>query len=576
MAAYDDRLRNILSLAQEDSRENRNLLFRHLADFYFQDRLPESARDRRLLEEIMGLVRDRVDAAVKEDIALTLAAMAHPSLELAALLAKDRIEVARPILIAIPFSDQFLLDIIAATGPEHHAVLRERNGVSTEVGRALALAEHRDQEAERRLRASRRAAAITEAAKTVAAEVKEAVPPATEPAAVPSEFPAAASEIEVTPPPKQEPKAPTVRVRPPPPASKRRPPQLSPSKPGGLGPLLRRERPVPEGAWVFITDRNGRLEALSDEAEKAFGRTAASLRGTDFFALLAPDSPVEFAEAVRRHRPLRDVEVTVENGEVSRWTLAASALFTLKDGQFEGYRGLARPTATPLRHAAPVDETPPRKLLHSLAEDAGRHADRIAEGGRDIVKAAKAKKTKRVIKQARRMIGEAEALRDVIETTVAALEARAMPESAESFDALPAIANALEDWQQESDDRRIKVRFSKKSEAAPIHFRRGLLARMTRAVLDLADGLPGDGKMKVKVGSGAKGVARIVFPLPGDGLEFDDDDELPVRTLRILRLLAEDAGGDILTRSDGKRITHLVFKLPLAEGRQEEPARRAG
>lgn len=576
MAAYDDRLRNILSLAQEDSRENRNLLFRHLTDFYLQDHLPESERDRLLLDEIIGLVSGQVDVAVREDVALTLATMAHPPLALASLLAKDRIEVARPVLIAIPFSDQFLLDIIGATGPEHHAVLRERNGVSAEVGAALALAEHRDKEAARRLRASRRATAITEAAKTVAVEVKEAETPAREPAA-----PAVPSEIEVTPPPKPEPKAPAVTAPPTPPPPKRparrRSSPLSSSKPGGLRPLLRRERPVPEGAWVFITDRNGRLEALSDEAEKAFGRTAASLRGADFFALLAPDLPAEFAEAVRRHRPLRDIEVAIENGQVSRWVLAASALFTLKDGQFEGYRGLARPAATPAPQAAPADEkAPPPKLLHGLAEDAGRHADRIVDAGRDIVKATKAKKTKRAIKQARRVIGEAEALRNVIETTVAAVEARTAPESAEPFDALPAVADALKGWKQERDDREIKVKMSKKSEATPIHFRRGLLARMTRAALDLANDLDGDGKMKIRVGAGPKGVARIVFPLPGDGLEFQDDDELPVRALRILRLLAEDAGGGILTRSDGKRITHLVFKLPLAEARQQEPARRAG
>ncbi|MCG8507113.1 MAG: hypothetical protein MI755_21080, partial [Sphingomonadales bacterium] len=357
MAAYDDRLRNILSLAREDGRENRNLLFRHLADFYLQDRLPESERDRRLLGEIIGLVCDQVDVAVREDVALTLATMAHPPLALAALLAKDRIEVARPVLIAIPFSDQFLLDIIGATGPEHHAVLRERNGVSAEVGAALALAEHRDKEAARRLRASRRAAAITEAAEAVAAEAKAAEAPTAEPAA-----PAVPSEIEVAPPTPPPPKRP----------ARRRSSPLSSSKPGGLRPLLRRERPVPEGAWVFITDRNGRLEALSDEAEKAFGRTAASLRGADFFALLAPDLPAEFAEAVRRHRPLRDIEVAIENGQVSRWVLAASALFTLKDGQFEGYRGLARPAATPAPQAAPADEkAPPPKLLHGLAEDAG-------------------------------------------------------------------------------------------------------------------------------------------------------------------------------------------------------------
>lgn len=64
--------------------------------------------------------------------------MTTPPKDLACLLARDRADIAAPILRKVPFSPPELIELVMRSGPEHHIIIAKRADLTLDVWLALA------------------------------------------------------------------------------------------------------------------------------------------------------------------------------------------------------------------------------------------------------------------------------------------------------------------------------------------------------------------------------------------------------------------------------------------------------
>ena len=136
-AQFDDRIRNLIALAQEGSVKGRTLLFSHICDLFLQHRTLHSESQTRMLVEILNELLTKVDVSVKKEIAELLSTMPSPPQELVHLLIEDDVETSAILLEKAIISDEHLIYLIRYGSDEHRHHLSRRFGMSPLVRSAL-------------------------------------------------------------------------------------------------------------------------------------------------------------------------------------------------------------------------------------------------------------------------------------------------------------------------------------------------------------------------------------------------------------------------------------------------------
>ena len=67
-AQFDDRIRNLMALAEDNSTESRTLLFSHICDLFLQERPMESDNQVRMLIEIINELISDVDLTIRIEL----------------------------------------------------------------------------------------------------------------------------------------------------------------------------------------------------------------------------------------------------------------------------------------------------------------------------------------------------------------------------------------------------------------------------------------------------------------------------------------------------------------------------
>lgn len=107
---------------------------------HFANEPPHEREERQRFEELVLHFLPRVPIADRAFVAEAIAERADAPVAVLRALARDVIEVARPVLAKSPaLSALDLLTIIAGTGSLHHALIARRAGLPAEVGKALRL-----------------------------------------------------------------------------------------------------------------------------------------------------------------------------------------------------------------------------------------------------------------------------------------------------------------------------------------------------------------------------------------------------------------------------------------------------
>lgn len=137
MALYDDTLRNLLRLLEEDSPANRSLLFRHLCDLIVQNRPISKDGQRGGIIALIERFLPSVEPLARMEVAEQLCAISDPPYDLARVLAKDDITIARWILDRARLSDREWVRLIPDLDETRLARLAKREGLSPSVREAV-------------------------------------------------------------------------------------------------------------------------------------------------------------------------------------------------------------------------------------------------------------------------------------------------------------------------------------------------------------------------------------------------------------------------------------------------------
>lgn len=130
--------------ASSTQQERDAALLRATTEFFVQEPAHDADEVRRY-EELAVLLLPKVPTADRLFVAERLAERSDAPPAVIRVLAKDAIEIAEPVLRRSPVPGPLdLLAIIAVTTPEHHRLIAERRGLSTEVMRALRISGDRE------------------------------------------------------------------------------------------------------------------------------------------------------------------------------------------------------------------------------------------------------------------------------------------------------------------------------------------------------------------------------------------------------------------------------------------------
>ena len=141
-AQFDDRIRNLIALAQDGSKHSRTLLFSHICDLFLQKRPMASASQVRMLTDILKELLDQVDLSVRQEVATALNALTSPPEPLINILCEDVIEVSGPLLEKAILPDERLIHIIRYGTEAHQVHISRRFGLSPLVRHELEKAFH--------------------------------------------------------------------------------------------------------------------------------------------------------------------------------------------------------------------------------------------------------------------------------------------------------------------------------------------------------------------------------------------------------------------------------------------------
>ncbi|VAW04211.1 hypothetical protein MNBD_ALPHA01-1352 [hydrothermal vent metagenome] len=136
-ARFDDRIRNLITLAQDGSKHSRTLLFSHISDLFLQKRPMASAAQVRMLTEILKELLDQVSLSTRQEIAATLSSMQNPPEQLIDIICEDVVEVSGPLLEKAILPDEKLIHIIRYGTEPHRIHISRRFGLSPLVRHEL-------------------------------------------------------------------------------------------------------------------------------------------------------------------------------------------------------------------------------------------------------------------------------------------------------------------------------------------------------------------------------------------------------------------------------------------------------
>jgi uncharacterized protein (DUF2336 family) len=136
-AQFDDRIRNLIALAEDNSVESRTLLFSHICDLFIQNRPMETENQVRMLVDIINELICDVDIGIRKELCNILLNMDHPPEELVKLISEDVIEVAGKLLEQAIIDEEQLLYLIKYASEDHRAYISQRFGLSPLLRREL-------------------------------------------------------------------------------------------------------------------------------------------------------------------------------------------------------------------------------------------------------------------------------------------------------------------------------------------------------------------------------------------------------------------------------------------------------
>jgi len=131
-------LQDLLELAQEKSFDARSRLVENITDLFLSNDGRLSEHERALMSDILGKLIGQVEADIKKELANTLTKTGVELPDIAAALANEDMEIARPLLEKSQLlRDPDLIEIIRMRTDEHRMAIAMREEVSESVSNAL-------------------------------------------------------------------------------------------------------------------------------------------------------------------------------------------------------------------------------------------------------------------------------------------------------------------------------------------------------------------------------------------------------------------------------------------------------
>lgn len=149
-AQFDDRIRNLMALAEDNSTESRTLLFSHICDLFLQERPMESNNQVRMLIEIINELISDVDLTIRIELRNILLNIDSPPTPLVKLISEDVVEVSGPLLEEAHIDDEQLLYLIKYASNDHRDHIGRRFGLTPLIRRELEKA-RREAQAEEKI-----------------------------------------------------------------------------------------------------------------------------------------------------------------------------------------------------------------------------------------------------------------------------------------------------------------------------------------------------------------------------------------------------------------------------------------
>ncbi|GHF19013.1 hypothetical protein GCM10017044_11960 [Kordiimonas sediminis] len=140
MNALDNRIRELVAYAREKDGEDRTVLYRNLVDMFLTGKAPLKEPTRGQLLGVLDALVPHVEVEARRVVADLLANMSDPPMDLVQRVCRDRASIVSGLLLAAPFTEDELIDLIETTGREHHQEIASRGDLSANVWIALARA----------------------------------------------------------------------------------------------------------------------------------------------------------------------------------------------------------------------------------------------------------------------------------------------------------------------------------------------------------------------------------------------------------------------------------------------------
>lgn len=373
--AFDDRVQELVQYARDREGEERSALFSNLIEMFVTGNAPRRLDAREQLLDVLEALIPHVDGEVRRLTAEQLATSEDRPMDLVTRLVLDRASIVKSLLRKAPFEEDEFIDLIRATGREHHQELAARHDLPANVWIELAraapnapvsetpstLALWEDDLGRRaELRKSKPKVELrTEDGKVALfkrqLEDESIIPSASDIAQsrakeTASEIVSVLSEEEMDELASGEPDAKWYNDLDDTPLEPQRDFEKSMDAYQQIvSSEMNIKDPCP-GGWSWMSDAVGRVVALSPGAHALFGDYSLRLLGGEVADLVGLSGrrshPV--LKAIDRRGPIHDAPILL--GEMvagkRNWSLEAKPRFSLQGGRFEGYEGQMTPVTT--------------------------------------------------------------------------------------------------------------------------------------------------------------------------------------------------------------------------------------
>ena len=129
-AHFSNRIKNLSDLALDGSKEEKTLLFSHIAGLFLQKHPMKSANQDKMFREILNELILDVDISIRCEVSKTLCNMKTPPGQLIQLLSQDVEEVSAPILQNCTLEESHLLELVRYGTKNHRKYIQKRFGLS--------------------------------------------------------------------------------------------------------------------------------------------------------------------------------------------------------------------------------------------------------------------------------------------------------------------------------------------------------------------------------------------------------------------------------------------------------------